>query len=308
MTLDNQEAFIQVGQRVSLIRGTAINEAGQTNQVLPEDIGLILRVTPRISPDGLVVMQIMAEKSSLGPESEGTPVSISATGAVIRQPPINTTTADTTVAALNGQTVILGGLITKTKQENHRSVPFLSSIPILGHLFRYDFDSEQRTELLIIMTPHIVKTEADADAVRQIEASRMHWCLADVVDITGDVDLRGRKDDWPDAETHVVYPDMKPDGEVIPAPQGGSAPLEPIPDANRSPLRQERAPGPPPSRTTPELVPGTPTPADPADARLRVPAADAANRNQASPAGQRLPTVRDERVEPAAWQQASPGQ
>ncbi|MCX7426748.1 MAG: hypothetical protein NTW96_14115 [Planctomycetia bacterium] len=308
MTLDNQEAFIQVGQRVSLIRGTATNEAGQTNQVLPEDIGLILRVTPRISPDGLVVMHIMAEKSALGPESEGTPVSISATGAVIRQPPINTTTADTTVAALNSQTVILGGLITKTKQENHRSVPFLSSIPILGHLFRYDFDSQKRTELLIIMTPHIVKTEADADAVRQIEASRMHWCLADVIDITGDVDLRGRKDDWPDAETRVVYPDMKPDGEVIPAPQGRSAPLKPIPEANGSPFKQERAPGPPPSRTTPELVPGTPTPADPADARLRVPAADAAYRNQASPAGQRLPTVRDERVEPAAWHETSPGQ
>ena len=101
---------------------------------------------------------------------------------------------------------------------------------------------------------------------------------------------------------------MKPEGEMIPAPQGRSAPLEPIPDANRSPLRQERAPGPPPSRTTPELVPGAPTPADPADARLAVPADDAVYRNPASPAGQRLPTVRDERVEPAAWHEPSPGQ
>ena len=99
------------------------------------------------------------------------------------------------------------------------------------------------------MTPHIVRTEADADAVRQIEASRMHWCLGDVIDITGDVDLRGRKDDWPDAETHVVYPDMKPEGEVIPAPQGrlGAAGA----DSRREPLAvaARAAPGPPASRT-----------------------------------------------------------
>ncbi|MBN2025049.1 MAG: hypothetical protein JW809_19890 [Pirellulales bacterium] len=271
MTLNNQLASIQVGQRVSLIRGTAVNEAGQTNQVNPEDIGLILRVTPRISPDGLVVMEVLAEKSSLGPESEGTPVSISATGEPIRQPPINTTTAETVVAALNGQTVVLGGLITKEKDQVHRRVPFLSDIPILGRLFRYDYESDIRTELLIIMTPHIVKTEGDAEAVKQMEVARMHWCLCDVVDVHGDGGLRGRFDDWSNAETHVVHPDMQDQGEVIPAPEGMPGPLQPIPQ--RPELGP--APGPPSShwipRPTPAASPPTAAMGEPTAAMQPIP-------------------------------------
>jgi len=270
MTMNNQLASIQVGQRVSLIRSTALNEAGQTNQGLPEDIGLILRVTPRISHDGLVVMDILAEKSSLGPESEGTPVSIGPTGEPIRQPPINTTTAETVVAAANGQTVVLGGLITKEKDQLHKRVPFLSSIPILGHLFRYDFESDIRTELLIIMTPHIIKTEGDAEAIRQMETARMHWCLNDVVAIHGDGGLRGRFDEWSDAETQVVHPDMQTQGELVPtpspelAPRGQDAPgaLQPIPEE-----RPELGPAPaPPSQWIPVPTPAEPPSGPPAGA------------------------------------------
>ena len=101
-------------------------------------MGLILGVTPRISPDGLVVMEIDAEKSEVGPEAEGIPISISASGQVIRSPRINTTTAQTTVSANSGQTVVLGGLITKSKAEIHRKVPLLGDMPLLGRLFRYD--------------------------------------------------------------------------------------------------------------------------------------------------------------------------
>jgi len=86
--------------------------------------------------------------------------------------------------------------------------------------------------LLLIMTPHIVRNEADADAVKQAEAARMSWCLSDVIKVHGDAGLRGRCDNWSDAETQVVYPDMKsgnaPDGkplapELIPTPASDSA-------------------------------------------------------------------------------------
>jgi len=225
MTLDNQPAYIQVGQRVPRITGVNISTTGQVNTVTLENVGLIMQVIPRISPDGLVVMQIDAEKSALGPEAEGIPINITATGQVIRSPRIDTTLAQTTVSALNGQTVVLGGLITKHRSEVHRRVPLLSEIPLLGNLFRYDNVTGRRTELLIIMTPRIVRNEHDAEVIKQTEAARMSWCLADVVKLHGEAGLRGRKDEWTDAETTVVYPDLMPTApgpEAIPTPKPGS--------------------------------------------------------------------------------------
>ncbi|MCE9605973.1 MAG: hypothetical protein K8U03_13845 [Planctomycetia bacterium] len=218
MTLDNQAAFVQVGSRVPRVQGVTINTTGQVNNVVDVNVGLILGVTPRISPDGLVVMEIDAEKSALGPEAEGVPISVSTTGEVVRQPVINTTTAQTTVSAMNGQTVVLGGLITKAKSQVHRRVPVLSSIPILGNLFRYDNITSERTELLIIMTPHVVRTEQDAARLRQIESARMSWCLGDVKALYGNNGLQTRNDLWADEETMVIYPDESPHGTPIPHP------------------------------------------------------------------------------------------
>ncbi len=214
MTLDNQPAFIQVGERVPVITSSVVNEAGQVNQVDFEDVGLILGVTPRISPDGLVVMEIDAQNSEVGPEDEGIPVTVSATGEVVRSPRIKITLAQTTVAAMSGQTVVLGGLITKSEVDVHRKVPFLGDLPLLGNLFRYDLVSTKRKELLIIMTPHIIKNEDDAEMIKQIEASRMSWCLGDVIELHGDIGMRGRNDEWSDAEITVVYPDLDPGGRV----------------------------------------------------------------------------------------------
>jgi hypothetical protein len=252
MTLDNQSAFIQVGSRVPRVTGVATNETGQTAAVVDENVGLILGVTPRISPDGLVVMLIDAERSALGPEAEGVPISISATGDVVRQPVINTTTASTTVAAVSGQTIVLGGLITKNKSVTKRRVPLLSDVPVLGNLFRYDAEVTGRTELLIVMTPHIVRTREDAEVVKQIEAARMSWVLADAEKIHGSLGLAQRGLDWHGVETITVYPDMDP---------AGTKPLMPIPEGPGLPGTAPGAvvPGP----VTPGVVPPVPQPLPP---------------------------------------------
>ena len=88
-------------------------------------MGLILGVTPRISPDGLVVMQIDSEKSELESDATGIPIFTSPSGQVVRSPIIDATTAQTTVAAMSDQTVVLGGLITKSKSKEHHGVPVL---------------------------------------------------------------------------------------------------------------------------------------------------------------------------------------
>jgi type II secretion system protein D len=216
MTLDNQPAFIQVGQRVPRITSVSVNLGIQNNSITLENVGLILGVTPRISPDGLVVMEIDAEKSEVGPESEGVPIFVNTTGQVVRSPRFNTSVAQTTVSAANGQTIILGGLIAKSKTDFSRRAPFLSDIPVIGHLFRYDSTATTRRELLIIMTPRIVRTQQDSELIKQVESARMSWCLSDVMRIHGPSGLRTRKDHFNNDETLVIYPDQDPNGEGMP--------------------------------------------------------------------------------------------
>jgi len=219
MALDNQAAFIQVGQQVPTVTGTSVTQYAQVNSVSYTNTGLILLVRPRISPDGQVVMEINAEKSDVGPESEGIPISISASGQIIRSPRINTTRAQTTISAGDGQTVILGGLITKSRSVTNRRIPGLSDIPILRHLFRYDMDDGSRTELLIFLTPHVVRTDEDVERARQIEAARMHWCLADVIALHEDLAPATTPQSPTPAVPTIQGTPMVPQGqEMIPTP------------------------------------------------------------------------------------------
>jgi len=216
-TLDNQPAFIQVGQRVPRIATSTLTQFGQTNTVDFIDVGLILGVTPRISPDGTVVMEIDAEKSSISTEAEGVPVSSLADGTVLRAPIINTTRAETTVSAASGETIILAGLITKDTVEIHRRVPYLSSIPLVGDLFRFDSMIGKRTELLIIMTPRVIYSSEDNERVKQVELARMNWCAADVYNLHGDINYAVHEDPAMfDANTEVIYPDLGPTGAILP--------------------------------------------------------------------------------------------
>jgi len=217
LTLDNQPAFIQVGQRVPRIVASSLNQIGQQNQIALENVGLILGVTPRISPEGNVVMEIDAEKSDVGPESEGIPISISAEGGIIRSPRVNVSSAQATVSAADGETIILGGLITNSQREIHRKVPILGDLPLLKYLFRFDSMIEKRTELLIILTPRVIRTVEDADRLKQVELARMSWCAADVFDLHGDVftnpDIRHAAHE--EASLEVIYPHENPRGEPV---------------------------------------------------------------------------------------------
>lgn len=231
-TLDNQPAYIQVGQRVPRIVGSTVNQNGQSNSVTLENVGLILGVTPRVSPDGTVVMEIDAEKSALGPEQEGIPVAVSVDGTVIRSPRVDTTTAQATVSAADGETIVLGGLITENGQYVHRSVPILGDIPIIEHFFRYDGNFKRRTELLIILTPHIIRTPEDSERLRQVEMARMSWCACDVYRLMDDIDYfpESNLDRVDVGEPEVIYPDLNPTGEVEellpPDPMGNGTSLE----------------------------------------------------------------------------------
>ena len=164
-------------------------------------------------------MEIDAEKSSLGPEQDGIPVAVSVDGTVVRSPRIDTTTAQTTVSAASGETIVLGGLITESKDEFHRQVPWLGDLPLVGQLFRYDGTSARRSELIIILTPRVIRSTDEGDRIRQTEMARMSWCAADVFELQGDVGQMATysAESLDNAAPEVIYPDLNPAGGVFPA-------------------------------------------------------------------------------------------
>jgi len=162
---DNQEATINVGQRVPFITNSRVTENGTTiNTIEYQNVGIILTVTPRINPDGFVKLEVKPEISSIASSS----VTISETTKAIV---INQRSAETTVSVQDGHTIILGGLITTKDDHREDRVPWFGDWPLLGALFRGTTKVKERSELLIILTPHVLRTIPDADemAGEQIE-------------------------------------------------------------------------------------------------------------------------------------------
>ena len=194
--LDNQLAEINVGQLVPRVVGVNTTATGSANPIVNDTpVGIILNVTPRIRPDNSVVMETLARSSSLS--EDGVPIFVDVnTGNVVTTPIINDTSVQTTVSVPNGQTIVLGGLITKSDSTIARKVPWLGDIPLLQYAFRYDSTSTRRTELLIFLTPRIVKDDADAEVIKQIEAERMHFIERDAERLHGPLYAtpRGRDD------------------------------------------------------------------------------------------------------------------
>ncbi|MBI4581792.1 MAG: type II and III secretion system protein [Planctomycetes bacterium] len=156
---DNQEASIEVGQRVPYIRDVVISSTGfATPSIDFEDVGVNLEVTPIINPDGFVNLEIAPEISTLSPST----VSL---GGGIALPIINQRKASTAVTVKDGETVIIGGLIISSSSDSESKVPILGDIPFVGVAFRATIRTMTKTELLIVLTPHVIRNPDDARAM-----------------------------------------------------------------------------------------------------------------------------------------------
>lgn len=151
LTRNNQEAVISVGQRVPFITNVRISDTGlQTNTVTYEDIGIILRVTPFITQDGLVEMILAPEISTLTDKT----VPLSET---LNSPVFANRSADTVVVTPDGKTVVIGGMMEDNNVESIKKVPLLGDIPLLGMAFRRTVKNKTKTELMIFLTPYVVE-------------------------------------------------------------------------------------------------------------------------------------------------------
>jgi len=172
---DGQLAQIVVGQQVYLPSGVSFSSSGNniTTPIINgnyTDVGIILDVTPFIGNNSLIEMILQPKITSV---DNSTPGQIIATGGVlgnpIYAPNINTRSADTVVVTPDGQPVVIGGLIGSANASNESRVPLLGSIPVLGNLFKYTSKSGQKNELLIFLTPHIVKAPDQLVAMTEHE-------------------------------------------------------------------------------------------------------------------------------------------
>lgn len=147
---DNQLASITVGQEVPFITNSRITDNGQTiNTIEYGDVGILLDVVPHINPDGLVILDVAPEISTL----TGTTVPISE---LVSAPVIAKRSAQSRVAARNGQTIVIGGLMEDRVTQSVDKVPLLGDIPLVGpYLFSRTRQNKSKTELLIFMTPHV---------------------------------------------------------------------------------------------------------------------------------------------------------
>jgi general secretion pathway protein D len=167
---DGQIAKIVVGQDIYLPSGVSYNTVGTTTTPIIngtyQPVGIILYVTPFIGQNGLVEMIVQPQTSSVDSSSPG---QVIATGGILGSPvyapTLNMRSADTVVVTPNGQTVVIGGLISNSKSTAETKVPFLGDIPILGQLFRSNSKAENRTELMMFLTPHIVDAPAQLAAL-----------------------------------------------------------------------------------------------------------------------------------------------
>jgi general secretion pathway protein D len=132
----------------------SVSRRGRT-RITYQSVGIILRVTPFITSDGKVEMIVSPETSALADRSQWVPIA-----AGITAPVINSRVADTVVVIPDGQTVVIGGLMEKSKLATDSKIPFLGDIPIIGNLFKRKVKDDSKTELMIFLTPYIVQDAA----------------------------------------------------------------------------------------------------------------------------------------------------
>jgi type II secretion system protein D len=190
---DNREARIQVGRQIPLATstattipttGTEVTTNTVTSTIQYKDTGNILKVKPQINDSGLVSLELSQENSDLGD-------SVTIAGQAFES--INKTEASTNLVVQDGETIVIGGLIQESVTKSKTGVPLLMDIPIIGNLFSSTANKTLRTELILLLTPHVVKNIEEAGKVTSDYVDRYKGATKDK-DINKFIKERGQKE------------------------------------------------------------------------------------------------------------------
>jgi general secretion pathway protein D len=171
LTLDNEQAEIKVGSNIPIITSRVESAEGQTTGLASSvnverlDVGITLRVTPQISEGDSLRLKIFQEITGVTDQIRGTgnPNEVG--------PSLTSRKVENSVIVSDSETVVIGGLIDESRAEVVSKVPWLGNIPVLGWLFKSTSDDIIKTNLLIFLTPHIIRTHADhaSESIRKRE-------------------------------------------------------------------------------------------------------------------------------------------
>jgi general secretion pathway protein D len=157
--LNNQKAMLQVGDQVPVVtqtsQSTSAPDAPVVNTVEMRDTGVILEVTPRVNENGNIILEVMQEVSEVA----------KTTSSGIDSPTIQQRKLHTVVATRDGYTVALGGLIRGTSNTGDTGIPILKDLPILGEAFKDNTHDTRRTELIVLLVPHVMRNQGETQAV-----------------------------------------------------------------------------------------------------------------------------------------------
>ena len=159
VVLNNHQAELEVGDEVPIVTQTSVSTVASNapivNSVQMLNTGVILRVVPRANESGQVILDISQEVSDVVPTTTSN----------IDSPTVEQRQISTTVAVHNGDTIVLGGLIQDSKSAARSGIPYLRSLPVIGNLFGSTNNNDTRTELIVLLTPHVVRSTQHVDAV-----------------------------------------------------------------------------------------------------------------------------------------------
>ena len=160
LATDNRPARIQVGREIPVLSSQAQSIVGDSpivNSVQYRNTGVILTIIPQVNSQGLVHLQVKQEVSDVGAASFGN----------TNSPSFTTRDAETTAVVQDGDTLAIGGIISDTTRRDRTGVPYLMDLPVLGRLFGTTNDTTDRTELVMLITPHVVRNRDEAQQVTE---------------------------------------------------------------------------------------------------------------------------------------------
>jgi len=227
---NNEPALIQVGENVSIVTGS--NDFQDRVSVVTErrDIGIIMDVTPSISPDGFVRLEIKPSISSVSTRT-------TQIDANFESPIITERRVETTVTVKDGQTVVIGGLIQTVGEERVWKIPFFGDIPLVGELFKSSQKSNLKTELLVVLRPIIIP--GDGPGAMDMQSRILNNSLGSLADPDGMRKTINQSGKYLDVIPVPLFPDES-DLRLPPAePQSGSE-QNAAPPPDLEPARIER--------------------------------------------------------------------
>jgi general secretion pathway protein D len=172
LTVDNQKAEILVGENVPFITGQGVDISNVENvftTVERQDVGIKLTVTPQVAEGDVVVLDVQQEVSRV--------IDTEILDANVVGPTTSKRSASTTVSVADGRTAVIGGLISNAVQDRESKVPLLGDIPFLGRLFRADSVKDEKVNLIIFLTPHVIRSRGDLSEISAERQERFEKSL-----------------------------------------------------------------------------------------------------------------------------------